>query len=76
MDRAKQLKLTRLGDLIAAERKKRGISLEKLAYSVDLSKGTLSAIENGKSDPRYSTLNSIAGGLGITVSQLLRLLPR
>jgi len=37
-----------------------------------ISKGNLSDIENGRRDPRFSTLRSIASGLGMKLSQLLR----
>lgn len=64
--------LTALGKRIASERKKRGITLEKLAYEMEISKGNLSDIEHGKKDPRYTTLVAIANGLEISVSKLLK----
>ncbi len=64
--------LKNLGKRIGALRRKRGITLEKLAYEMGISKGNLSDIENGKRDPRYTTLRAIAEGLDISVSQLLK----
>ena len=61
-----------LGRKISVERKKRGITLEKLAYEMDISKGNLSDIEHGKKDPRFSTLKSIAEGLEIPLAKLLK----
>jgi len=61
-----------LGERISKLRRKCGLSLEKLAYEVGISKGNLSDIENGKRDPRLSTLQHIAYGLEISVSALLR----
>ncbi len=61
-----------LGNRISSERKKKGMTLEKLAYEMDISKGNLSDIEHGKRDPRYSTLQAIAEGLEISVSKLLK----
>jgi transcriptional regulator with XRE-family HTH domain len=61
-----------LGNKISTLRKQRGITLEKLAYGMGISKGNLSDIENGKRDPRFSTLNCIAKGLGMSISQLLK----
>ncbi len=61
-----------LGQRISSERKKKGITLEKLAYEVGISKGNLSDVEHGKRDPRYSTLQAIAEGLEISVSKLLK----
>ena len=65
-------KQTALGVKIAHLRHKRGLSLEKLAYESGVSKGNLSDIENGKKNPRLSTLILIAEGLEISVSSLLR----
>lgn len=61
-----------LGQRIAKERKKRGITLEQLAYEMEISKGNLSDIENGKKDPRYSTLVAIAEGLNTHLSRLIK----
>lgn len=64
--------LTDLGLRISKLRKQRGITLEKLAYEMDISKGNLSDIEHGKRDPRYSTLKAIADGLEISIAHLLK----
>ncbi len=61
-----------LGSRISSERRKKGLTLEKLAYGAGLSKGNLSDIENGKKDPRYSTLLRIAEGLDASISKLLK----
>ena len=61
-----------LGKHIAKERQKRGISLETLATDMDISKGNLSDIENGKRDPRFTTLKAIANGMDLDVSELLK----
>ena len=71
MDEKKEL-IKALAKRISKERKKRGISLEQLAYEMGISKGNLSDIENGKRDPRYSTLKAIADGLDISISSLLK----
>ncbi|OYZ24309.1 MAG: hypothetical protein B7Y39_01250 [Bdellovibrio sp. 28-41-41] len=65
-------KLNILGSRISSERRKKGLTLEKLAYGAGLSKGNLSDIENGKKDPRYSTLLTIAEGLDTSISKLLK----
>lgn len=62
----------KLGQRISSLRKRKGLTLEKLAYEVGISKGNLSNIENGKRDPRFSTLSAIADGLGLTLGQLLK----
>ena len=61
-----------LGERISKMRRRKGLSLEKLAYEVGISKGNLSDIENGKKDSRYSTLQYIAYGLEVNISQLLK----
>lgn len=62
----------KLGQRISSLRKRKGKTLEKLAYEVGISKGNLSDIENGKRDLRFSTLRAIADGLGLTRGQLLK----
>lgn len=64
--------LLRLGKRISSERQNRGLTLEKLAYEMGLSKGNLSDIENGRRDPRFTTLRAIAKGLKVSLAQLLR----
>lgn len=71
MEYTQQICLNLLGERISKQRKKRGITLEKLAYEMGISKGNLSDIERGKRNPRYLTLRAIAEGLEISVSQLL-----
>ena len=46
-------------------RKKRKMTLEKLADLTGLTKGYLSKIERSKKAPPYSTLNKIAIALGV-----------
>ncbi|UYL10282.1 helix-turn-helix transcriptional regulator [Bdellovibrio sp. SKB1291214] len=65
-------KLIALGLRISDERKRRGITMERLAYEMDLSKGNLSEIERGIRDPKFSTLLAIAEGLDTTISKLLK----
>lgn len=60
-----------LGKNISKIRRSRGITLEKLAYEMGISKGNLSDIENGKIDPRASTLYLIAKGLGTPINKIL-----
>lgn len=62
----------KLGQHISSLRKRRGLTLEKLAYEVGISKGNLSDIENGKRDPRFTTLKAIAEGLEVSISQLFK----
>lgn len=72
MDEEREVVLLLLGERIAKQRRKRGITLEKLAYEMGISKGNLSDIEHGKRDARYTTLKAIAEGLEMSLSQLMR----
>lgn len=70
--RPQNRRLLKLGEKIASWRRRRDMTLEELAAKMSISKGNLSDIENGKKDPRYSTLLAVAEGFGITVATLLR----
>jgi len=59
-----------LGKRIAKLRKNKGLTIEKLAYENDLSKGNLSEIERGLRDPKITTLEKIAKGLEISLGEL------
>jgi transcriptional regulator with XRE-family HTH domain len=51
----------------------RGIALEKVAYEGDdLTKATISRIENGLVDPKLSTLIKIADSLDIALHDLMK----
>lgn len=51
-------------------RKQNGLTLEKLAKKSGLTKGYLSKVERSQKAPPYSTLNKIAGALGIEVTRM------
>ncbi|MFC1676760.1 helix-turn-helix domain-containing protein [Planctomycetota bacterium] len=51
-------------------RKTRGLTLEMLAARSNLTKGYLSKVENAKSTPPVSTLQSLAVALGVDISEL------
>ena len=67
----KNLKLLELGNKIKFERAKRKISQEKLAELSNLSIRTISDIERGITDIRYTNLLQIAEALNLTASELL-----
>lgn len=70
--RPQSYRMKALGNRISSIRKRKYMTIEQLAAKMSISKGNLSDIENGKKDPRYSTLLAVAEGLGITVATLLR----
>ncbi len=50
-------------------RKRRGLTLEQLAYQSGISKGGLSEIERNMKEPRAFTILKICSGLGITMKE-------
>jgi transcriptional regulator with XRE-family HTH domain len=51
-------------------RKQNNLTLEKLASRTGLTKGYLSKVERSQKAPPYSTLNKIAGALGVEVTRI------
>lgn len=68
MDKAELLKL---GYKIKYERVKRGVSQLDLALKTGLTTRSISRIECGTNDPKYSTLVRIAEALNIELIELL-----
>jgi len=52
-------------------RGRKGLTLEKLAYENDISKGNLSDIENEKRSPSFYTLVKLAKGLECSLRDLV-----
>lgn len=67
----KNKNLLELGNKIRLERMKRSISQEKLAELANVSIRTISDIERGLTDIRYTNLLQIAEAFELTLSQLL-----
>lgn len=63
--------LRRLGAKIRDLRKQHGWSQEALEHQCGLTRGAISAIENGKAAPKITTLWSLAHHLGTTAIKLL-----
>jgi len=57
----------RIGKNITAIRKKKNLTLEKLAYENDISKGYLSEVESGKKLPSLKMLKKIAEALEVDI---------
>ncbi|UOR02910.1 helix-turn-helix domain-containing protein [Leucobacter allii] len=60
-----------LGRRIRERRTQLGLTLEQLAQAVERAPSQLSAIENGRREPRLPVLRAIAQALGATVDELL-----
>ncbi|QTX05346.1 helix-turn-helix domain-containing protein [Agromyces archimandritae] len=63
--------LATLGQRIRHFRGQRGLTLDQLGERVGLAGSQLSLIENGKREPKLSTLDALAESLGIELAELL-----
>lgn len=61
-----------LGRRIRERRIELGLKLEQLAATIERAPSQVSAIENGKREPRLPLLRAIAQALGVSVDDLLR----
>jgi len=62
----------KLGSYIRKLRENKNLSLNSFAYKNSIEPSTLSRIETGIIDPKYSMLIKIAAGFDIKVSELLK----
>lgn len=67
----KNVKLLELGNKIRLERMKRDLSQEQLAELANVSVRTISDIERGITDIRYTNLLQISDAFNLTISELL-----
>lgn len=63
--------LLKLGNKIRYERVRRHLSQEKLAELANLNMRSISTIECGTTDVKFTTLNKIADALGVDVKTLV-----
>ncbi|TQM90358.1 helix-turn-helix protein [Roseinatronobacter monicus] len=71
VDNAEKKLLADAGHRIRETRVAQGLSLEQLARLTGISAPALSVIENGKRDPRLTTLNRIADALRVPLAALI-----
>ena len=72
MSQTKKLILLALGKLIQHKRRDRQLSQEQLGFLSNLDRTYISGVERGVRNPSLTALVSLANGLGITVSELLK----
>ncbi len=63
------------GRAVRRERRLRDLSQEALADRAGIGSKHLGEIERGNHDPRLTTIFKLADGLGLTVGELLELMP-
>lgn len=59
-----------VGQKISAIRKEKGLTIKDLSIMSKIGTGRISQIENDKANPSLSTLSSISGALGVSLSSL------
>ena len=72
MSSANHALLVQLGKRIQLFRKRKGWTQTDMAVTLDMNRGHISDIEQGKREVGIITLQVIARGLGTTMSELLR----
>lgn len=71
MNQSRKQLLYALGRLVKQKRTELGISQEELGFKANLDRTYISGIERGVRNPSLTALVSLAGGLGMTASELL-----
>jgi len=67
----KQYQGMNIGDKIKKIRSAKNLSQKEVAVSLNMDPAQYSRIENGKSDPYFSTIEKIAKALGVEVADLV-----
>jgi len=62
----------KLGENLRRIRKEKEMTQERICEILDLDRGYISSIENGKRNPTLSTLKKLADALTISVDELLK----
>lgn len=63
---------TKLGLNLKRIRTKKGISQGDIARKLEVSRGFISTIENGKTNPTLATIAKLAKAVGVSVNGLLK----
>ena len=62
----------RLGENIKRIRTKKGMTQGDIVRALDLDRGYVSSLENGKRNPTLAMIEKIAGALGVSSNELLK----
>ena len=60
-----------IGEKIRSTRTAKGLSQKEVALALQMDQSQYSKIENGKTDPYFSTIEKIADALGVGLAELL-----
>ncbi|MFA6083774.1 helix-turn-helix domain-containing protein [Mucilaginibacter sp.] len=60
-----------IGDQIKRIRTAKNLSQKEVALSLDMDQAQFSSIENGKTDPAFSTIEKVAQALGAGLAELV-----
>jgi transcriptional regulator with XRE-family HTH domain len=60
-----------LGQAVKARREELGLTQEQVYLRTEIQQRYLSNVENGKRNPSYASLRRLAGGLGLSASELI-----
>jgi transcriptional regulator with XRE-family HTH domain len=67
----KEIILQKLGERIRYIRKERGITQERLAYSINKDQQSIQRLEKGKTNPSFYYLCQISEGLGVNLQEIV-----
>ena len=62
----------RLGENLKRIRTEKGISQGDIARALEMDKGFVSNIENGKTNPTLTTITKLAKAIGVSTDELLK----
>ncbi|PIW96846.1 DNA-binding protein [Candidatus Kaiserbacteria bacterium CG_4_8_14_3_um_filter_38_9] len=62
----------KLGNNLKRIRTEKGITQGDIAKSLGVSRGFVSNLENGKTNPTLATITRVAAALGVTTDELLK----
>ena len=62
----------KLGNNLKKIRTSKGITQGDIARSLEVGRGYISNVENGKTNPTLSTISKLAKALGVTTDELLK----
>jgi Predicted transcriptional regulators len=63
----------KLGKNLKRIRKEKVISQGDIARSLNVSRGFISNIENGKTNPTLATITKLANAVGVSIGELMRI---